>query len=82
MAETVRVLVGTTKGVFLLTSTDGRKTWNVTGPHCDGWPINHVVGDPASGMLWAAGGGEFHGAGVWRSADGGVTPRLQWPGDV
>lgn len=36
-----------------------------------GWTINHVVGDPATGTLWAGGGGEFTGAGVWRSTDGG-----------
>jgi photosystem II stability/assembly factor-like uncharacterized protein len=76
MGETVKVLVGTTKGVFLLSSTDGRRTWDVSGPHCDGWPINHVVGDPVTGMLWAAGGSDFMGAGVWRSADGGETWQL------
>lgn len=73
MTDGVTVLVGTTKGVFLLRSQDGRRGWTVSGPHCDGWPINHVVGDPATGMLWAAGGSEFFGAGVWRSADGGAT---------
>ena len=31
---------------------------------------NHVIGDPDSGTLWAGGGGEWHGAGVWRSEDG------------
>lgn len=60
----VRILVGTTKGVFIL------KGGRVTGPLCDGWPINHVIGDPATGRLYAAGGGEFHGAGIWRSDDG------------
>lgn len=73
MGQGVTVLVGTTKGVFLLSSQDGRQSWQVSGPHCDGWPINHVVGDAATGMLWAAGGSEFMGAGVWRSSDGGAT---------
>src|SRR5690606_2516318 len=64
----VTVLVGTTKGGFLL--KDGPK-WTVEGPICDGWPINHMLGDPDSGAIWAAGGGDWHGAGVWRSQDGG-----------
>lgn len=76
MAETVRVLAGTTKGLFILTSGDGRWTWDVQGPLCGGWPINHAIGDPATGTLWAAGGGDWHGAGVWRSADGGATWEL------
>jgi photosystem II stability/assembly factor-like uncharacterized protein len=43
----------------------------VSGPFCDGWPINHVIGDPVTGRIWAGGGGDWHGAGVWRSDDGG-----------
>ena len=73
MEPAVRLLVGTTKGVFLLGSDTGRWDWDVRGPYCDGWPINHVIGDPATGTLWAAGGGEWPGAGVWRSEDGGET---------
>ena len=46
---------------------------DVTGPHCDGWPINHIVGDAATGTIWAGGGGDWHGAGVWRSDDGGES---------
>jgi len=65
------IMVGTTKGAFLLRSDDGR--WDVEGPFCDGWPINHVVGDPETGRFWAAGGGEWHGAGVWRSDDDGES---------
>ena len=76
MADRVRVLAGTTKGLFVLTSTDGRQTWEVSGPLCGGWPINHAIGDPATGTLWAAGGGDWHGAGVWRSDDGGATWEL------
>ena len=45
----------------------------LTGPHCDLWPINHVVGDPATGTIWAAGGNDWNGAGVWRSDDGGES---------
>ena len=70
------ILVGTTKGAFLISGGSGRGAWLVKGPFCDGWPINHVVGDPATGLLWAGGGGEWHGAGVWRSEDAGATWQL------
>ena len=73
MAKAVTVLVGTTKGAFLLEGGADRAGWAVRGPFCDGWPINHVLGDPASGTLWAGGGGEWQGAGVWRSDDGGES---------
>ena len=70
-ASGVTVLVGTTKGAFLIAGGDGRSEWSVRGPFCDGWCINHVVGDPESGTIWAGGGSDFTGAGVWRSTDGG-----------
>lgn len=73
MADAVTVLVGTTKGAFLIRSDAGRAGWALSGPHCDGWPINHVIGDAATGRLWAAGGNDWYGAGVWRSEDGGET---------
>ena len=70
MGDAVTLLVGTTKGLFRLTSTD-RETWQVSGPDCGGWPINHAVG--AGGTLWAAGGNDWFGAGVWLSVDGGAS---------
>ncbi|MEY8117880.1 WD40/YVTN/BNR-like repeat-containing protein [Falsihalocynthiibacter sp. BN13B15] len=69
----INVLVGTTKGVFLLSGGTDREGWKVRGPYCDGWPINHVVGDAKTGTLWAGGGGDWHGAGIWRSTDGGES---------
>ena len=42
----VRVLVGTRKGAFLLTSDGHRKQWEVTGPHFAGWEIYHLKGSP------------------------------------
>src|SRR6516165_6353299 len=59
------LLVGTTKGAFLICGGNDRNGWAIQGPYCDGWPINHVVGDPETGTLWAGGGGEWHGAGIW-----------------
>lgn len=70
---TVTLLIGTTKGAFLIASDAERTSWVVTGPHCDLWPINHAVGDPGTGTIWAAGGGDWNGAGVWRSEDGGES---------
>jgi len=67
------VLVGTTKGAFLISGGNDRSNWAIHGPYCDGWPINHVIGDPDTGTLWAGGGGEWHGAGIWCSEDGGTS---------
>ena len=52
----ITVLIGTTKGAFLLHGTADRNRWDLTGPHCDGWAINHVVGDADTGAIWAGGG--------------------------
>ena len=73
---TPTVLVGTNKGAFVLRrdTEDGAGRgggWSVSGPHCAGWTINHVIGDGT--RLWAGGGGAWFGAGVWRSVDGGES---------
>ncbi len=73
MSDEPTVLIGTTKGAFLLFSCQDREDWSLRGPVCDGWPINHAVGDPDTGIIWAGGGGDWHGAGVWRSEDGGES---------
>ena len=79
----ITVLIGTTKGAFLIFDGGDRSGWTVRGPYCEGWPINHMIGDPKTGTIWAGGGGEWHGAGVWRSDDGGanwkVTRLTRWP---
>lgn len=56
MDQSVSVLIGTTKGAFILDGDDKRGDWVVRGPLFDGWPINHVIGDPETGRIWAAGG--------------------------
>lgn len=51
----VRVLVGTQKGAFILTSDGRRTSWEVAGPHFGGWEVYHVVGAPTDPMrLYAA----------------------------
>ncbi|MEJ6402484.1 WD40/YVTN/BNR-like repeat-containing protein [Yoonia sp. 2307UL14-13] len=65
------ILVGTTKGAFLVTSEKGRADWQVSGPFCNGWTINHIISD--GNTIWAGGGGDWSGAGIWRSEDQGAT---------
>ncbi|XDA97102.1 exo-alpha-sialidase [Sulfitobacter sp. LCG007] len=71
------VLVGTTKGAFLLDGNPDRSAWDLRGPFCHGWPINHVIADRSGRNLWAAGGSDWHGAGVWRSQDAGASWELR-----
>ncbi|WP_237152056.1 WD40/YVTN/BNR-like repeat-containing protein [Oryzibacter oryziterrae] len=70
MGEQVSVLIGTRKGVFIARSDAGRSAWQIDGPHCEAWPINHVIADD-TGTLFAGGGNEWFGPAVWRSTDGG-----------
>ncbi|MGI9400945.1 MAG: WD40/YVTN/BNR-like repeat-containing protein [Rhizobiaceae bacterium] len=67
----IEILVGTSKGAFILSGGNDSSGWDIKGPLCDGWPINHMIGDPGTGSIWAAGGGDWHGAGIWHSDDGG-----------
>src|ERR687888_321692 len=71
MARTL-LLIGTRKGVFFLESND-RKTWELHGPFCEGWPVYHVIHDPQNGAVYAAAASEWHGQTVWRSGDLGET---------
>ena len=72
----IHLLVGTTKGAFVLDGDADRTHWEVRGPYCDGWSVNHVIGDRVTGRMWAGGGGDWSGAGVWRSGDSGRTWEL------
>jgi photosystem II stability/assembly factor-like uncharacterized protein len=70
----VRVLVGTRKGAFVLTSDEARHQWTVDGPHFGGWEVLHMKGSPADPeRLWAAQWTDWHGQVVQRSDDGGRT---------
>lgn len=73
MATRVLLLIGTKKGAFIFESDAGRRDWNLRGPFCEAWPINHVVGDLETGSIWAGGGNEWFGPAVWRSTDLGAT---------
>jgi photosystem II stability/assembly factor-like uncharacterized protein len=70
----VRVLVGTRKGAFILTSDGKRQKWDVSGPHFAGWEIYHVKGstiDP--NRIYASQTSGWFGQIIQRSDDGGKT---------
>jgi hypothetical protein len=70
----VRVLVGTRKGAFVLTSDEKRAQWDISGPHFGGWEIYHLKGSPADpDRLYASQSGGWFGQLIQRSNDGGVT---------
>ena len=70
----VRVLVGTRKGAFILTSDGRRQTWDVKGPLFAGWEIYHVKGSPvAPDRLYASQSTGWFGQLIQRSDDGGMT---------
>src|SRR5437870_12031654 len=70
----VRVLVGTRKGAFVLTSDAKRERWEVSGPHFAGWEIYHVKGSPADpNRLYASQCSRWFGQIIQRSNDGGNT---------
>jgi photosystem II stability/assembly factor-like uncharacterized protein len=70
----VRVLVGTRKGAFVLTSDAKRERWDISGPHFAGWEIYHVKGSPADpDRLFASQCSSWFGQIIQRSDDGGKT---------
>jgi photosystem II stability/assembly factor-like uncharacterized protein len=70
----VRVLVGTRKGAFILSSDASRKQWDVEGPHFAGWEVYHLKGSPANpDRLYASQSSGWFGQVLQRSDDGGKT---------
>ncbi len=70
----VRVLVGTRKGAFVLTSDGKRTKWEVSGPFFGGWEIYHLKGSPADpNRLYASQSSGWFGQLIQRSNDGGKT---------
>jgi len=69
-----RVLVGTRKGGFILSSDGKRKQWDVSGPHFGGWEIYHIKGSPVDpNRLYASQSTGWFGQIIQRSDDGGKT---------
>ncbi len=70
----VRVLVGTRKGAFVLSSDGKRDNWEVSGPHFAGWEIYHVKGSSVDpDRLYASQSSGWFGQLIQRSKDGGKT---------
>jgi photosystem II stability/assembly factor-like uncharacterized protein len=70
----VRVLAGTRKGAFVLTSDEKRDKWSVSGPHFGGWEIYHLKGSPVNpDRVYASQNTGWFGQLVQRSDDGGLT---------
>jgi photosystem II stability/assembly factor-like uncharacterized protein len=70
----VRVLVGTRKGAFILTSDGKREKWEVNGPFFGGWEIYHLKGSPVDpDRLYASQSSGWFGQLIQRSDDGGRT---------
>jgi photosystem II stability/assembly factor-like uncharacterized protein len=72
--SSVRVLVGTKKGAFVLSADGKRKDWTVSGPFFAGWEIYHLKGSPVDpNRLYASQSSGWFGQIVQRSDDGGAT---------
>jgi len=70
----VRVLVGTRKGAFILTSDGKRDSWQISGPHFAGWEIYHMKGSPADhNRIYVSQTSGWFGQVLQASDDGGVT---------
>jgi photosystem II stability/assembly factor-like uncharacterized protein len=72
--STVRVLVGTRKGAFILTSDGKREKWDVSGPHFAGWEVYHAKGSPVDpNRIYVSQTSGWFGQIIQRSDDGGKT---------
>ena len=70
----VRVLVGTRKGAFILTSDGARKHWTVSAPHFPGWELYHLKASPVDqNRIYASQSSGWFGQLIQRSDDGGLT---------
>ena len=72
------LLVGTRKGAFILDGGTDRRTWSVSEPGCEGWPIHDLQWDPGTGSIYAGGGSSWFGpavSGATISARPGPTRR-------
>ena len=72
--SSVKVLAGTRKGAFIITSDAKRKEWKVDGPHFAGWEIYHMKGSPVDpNRIYASQTSAWFGQIIQRSDDGGKT---------
>jgi photosystem II stability/assembly factor-like uncharacterized protein len=72
--SSVRALIGTRKGAFILTADGKREKWSVSGPHFAGWEMYHLKGSPADpNRIYASQSSGWFGQLIQRSSDGGKT---------
>ena len=70
----VRVLVGTHKGAFIMTSDEKRQKWEISEPYFAGWEVYHMKGSPADpNRIYASQSTGWFGQQIQRSDDGGKT---------
>lgn len=70
----IRVLVGTSKGAFVLESDEKRETWTVDGPHFGGWEVYHIKGSPVDpSRIFASVSTGWFGQQIQCSSNGGRT---------
>lgn len=70
----IRLLVGTRKGAFVMTSDEKRQKWDISGPSFAGWEIFHMKGssiDP--NRVYASQTSGWFGQVIQRSDDGAKT---------
>lgn len=86
----VVVLVGTTKGLYLLAADDAREDWRLGGPWLAGQSVDAVCLDTREGRtaVLAVGASPHWGPSVFRTEDWGATwqepdaPPLRFPADA
>ncbi|MGC3991965.1 MAG: exo-alpha-sialidase [Chthoniobacteraceae bacterium] len=72
--STIRVLVGTKKGAFILTADGNRQNWQISGPLFAGWEMYHLKGSPVNpDRIYASQTSGWFGQVIQRSDDGGKT---------
>jgi BNR/Asp-box repeat len=72
--STIRVLVGTKKGAFILTADGRRQNWKISGPYFAGWEMYHLKGSPVEpDRIYASQTSGWFGQVIQRSDDGGKT---------
>lgn len=72
--SSVRVLVGTRKGAFIMTADGKRDKWQISGPYFGGLEIFHLKGSPVDpNRIYASQASDWFGQVVHRSDDGGQT---------
>jgi len=72
--SSVRLLVGTRKGAFVLTADGKRDNWTVNGPFFAGWECFHLKASPADpNRIYCSQSSSWSGQLMQRSDDGGAT---------